>query len=106
MQAVLMNSTVRETSENQLFSLFERLENADNSLKNIIENEIVSLGASAINFLVDKLITSKGTQRGVAAMSLIRIGEAAVSPLRQLAEGNKNFAWISNYIIKEIEGTL
>lgn len=38
-------------------------------------------------------------------MSLIRIGENAIKPLRQLADANKNFVWVSDYIIKEIEGT-
>ena len=107
MQAVLTNS-FREIKDDitELRSLFEQLDTADNSRKNVIENEIVSFGEGAIDFLVNKLTGSKGPQRGVAAMSLIRIGESAISPLRELAETNKNFNWVANYIIKEIEGTL
>ncbi|MDO5437374.1 MAG: hypothetical protein Q4F80_04160 [bacterium] len=107
MQAVLTNGTMREFKDEkvQLRSLFERLDNADNTLKSSIENEIVNFGAAAIDFLIDKLTGARGTQRGVAAMSLIRIGENSIKPLRQLAEGNKNFQWVANYIIQEIEGT-
>lgn len=107
MQAVLTTSAIREIKDIkfELSTLFEKLNSADNNLKSTIENEVVSYGESAIEFLIDKLTGSKGVQRGVAAMSLIRIGEGSINPLRQLAEANKNFAWVSEYIIKEIEGT-
>lgn len=107
MQAVIATSTIREVKDIkfELSTLFEKLNSADNSLKSAIENEIVNYGDLAIEFLIDKLTGSKGVQRGVAAMSLIRIGENAIKPLRQLADANKNFVWVSDYIIKEIEGT-
>ncbi len=107
MQAVLTSSyeNAKENSS-QLRYLFDQLEGADNSTKNVIENEIVSFGENAIDFLVNKLTASKGQQRGVAAMSLIRIGENSIPSLRELAQNNKNFNWVANYIIKEIEGTL
>jgi len=106
MQAVLTNTLNEITNvKDELNSLFEKLNTADNMAKSAIENNIVNFGASAINFLIDKLIGSKGVQRGVAAMSLIRIGEESIAPLKQLAVGNKNFEWVANYIIQEIEGT-
>ena len=43
-----------------------------------------------------------GVQRGVATMSLIRIGEASVEPLKRLAIKNPEFAWVANYLIGEI----
>ena len=106
MQAVL-TTTIREIKDErtELASLFEQLNEADNMQKNRSENEIVGYGDSAIDFLINKLTGSRGPQRGVAAMSLIRIGESSVEPLRELADSNKNFRWVANYIIKEIEGT-
>lgn len=107
MQAVLSNNGTKEiqNTKAQLHTLFERLENADNTTKNSIENDIVNFGTSAIDFLIDKLTGSKGIQRGVAAMSLIRIGESSITPLKQLADVNKSCNWVANYIIQEINGT-
>lgn len=105
MQAVLA-TTMREVDyKMELRTLFTELESADNTQKNRIENKIVSFGESAIEFLIDKLMNSRGVQRGVAAMSLIRIGEASIEKLKMLASANKNFTWVANYIIQEIEGT-
>lgn len=47
----------------------ELLEKLDNNNKNQLENEIVSLGSSAVPVLIEKLQTSKGLVRGVVAMS-------------------------------------
>ncbi|MCD8024103.1 MAG: hypothetical protein LUE64_01045 [Candidatus Gastranaerophilales bacterium] len=107
MQAVLAKGALREIKniKGSLRALFENLENADNNKKSEIENSIVSYGESAIDFLIDKLTGSKGIQRGVAAMSLIRIGEGSINSLKQLAETDKNYSWVADYIIKEIEGT-
>lgn len=107
MQAVL-TSSIKEMKNDmaQLNYLFEQLDSADNTAKSVIENEIVSFGEDAVDFLIDKLTGLKGAKRGIAAMSLIRIGECAISPLKQLALTNKNFSWVANYIIKEIEGEI
>lgn len=106
MQAVLTNLNLTENNlKCELSNLFEQLENADNVLKSSIENKVVSFGNAAIEFLINKLVASRGTQRGVAAMSLIRIGESSIQPLRKLACENKNYNWVANYIIKEIKGT-
>lgn len=106
MQAVLTSNTLSNMVDlkSKLTRLFEKLETADNVAKNSIENEIVNFGDTAVEFLIDMLTGSKGTKRGVAAMSLIRIGEASIRPLRQLSEANKNYTWVANYIIQEIEG--
>ena len=52
----------------------EILEKLDNNNKNELENQIVSMGTTAVPVLVEQLQTSKGLKRGVVAMSLIRIG--------------------------------
>ena len=75
MQAVLTN--VNNISEKVDYLLAD----VDSTTKNDVENSIVALGAKAVNALVDKLRTLKGLQRGIVAMSLIRIGESAVAPL-------------------------
>lgn len=80
----------------------ELLEKLDNNNKNQLENEIVSMGSSAVPVLVEKLQTSKGLVRGVVAMSLIRIGEDSISVLKEAADKNKDFTWVANYLIHEI----
>ncbi len=37
-------------------------------------------------------------------MSLIRIGEDSIKPLREEAVKDKEFQWIANYLIREITG--
>ena len=81
------------------------LEKLDNNNKNQLENEIVSLGSSAVPVLIEKLQTSKGLVRGVVAMSLIRIGEDSVSLLKEAANKNQEFTWVADYLINEIEGS-
>ena len=83
----------------------ELLEKLDNNNKNQLENEIVSLGPSAVPVLIEKLQTSKGLVRGVVAMSLIRIGEDSVSLLKEAANKNQEFTWVADYLINEIEGS-
>ena len=85
-----------------LVSLIEKLEYADNRVKSEIENKIVEMGAGAVKFLVEALPSLTGVQRGVATMSLIRIGEASVEPLKRLAIKNPELAWVANYLIFEI----
>jgi len=106
MQAVL--SAQSETSNVNLNQTLERLFNdldtADNMTKNAIENDVVRFGSDAADFIVNKIRTAKGAQRGVAAMSLIRIGEDSIKPLREEAVKDKEFQWIANYLIREITG--
>ena len=81
-----------------------KLETADNTTKNKIENILVDKGTAVVPELVNQLQTVRGVKRGVAAMSLIRIGEASVEYLRKAAHDNKDFEWIAKYLISEIKG--
>lgn len=65
---------------------------------------MVDQGSSVVPDLVNKLQVVKGMQRGVVAMSLIRIGEASVDYLRKAASSNKDFEWVAKYLISEIQG--
>ena len=96
MQAVLSN--VNNISEKVDYLLSD----VDPSTKNDVENSIVALGAKAVNALVDKLRTLKGLQRGIVAMSLIRIGEEAIAPLKALATENSEYQWMADYLLSEI----
>ena len=84
MQAVI-DSNLNIKQDNISEKLDFLLSDVDSATKNDVENSIVALGAKAVNALVEKLRTLKGLQRGIVAMSLIRIGESAVVPLRALA---------------------
>ena len=81
-----------------------KLETADNTTKNMLENELVEQGSAVVPQLVDKLQSVKGVKRGVVAMTLIRIGEASVDYLRKAASDNKDFEWVAKYLISEIQG--
>lgn len=107
MQAVITKPQQEDIKDStfKLDVLLKSLENADNNTKNDIENKIVQFGAKAVDFLVEKLAELKGMARGVVAMSLIRIGEPAVTPLKIQASESEDFRWIANYLISEIKGT-
>ena len=81
-----------------------KLETADNNVKNAIENELVNIGKEAVPSLVDSLQVVKGRTRGIVAMVLIRIGESSIDYLQKAAESNSDFEWIANYLITEIKG--
>ena len=81
-----------------------KLETADNTTKNNIENILVDKGSEVVPELVHQLQVVKGVKRGVAAMSLIRIGEASVEYLKKAASCNKDFEWVAKYLISEIKG--
>ncbi len=84
--------------------ILNKLETADNITKNEIENELVNIGSSLVPQLVDKLQVVRGIKRGVVAMTLIRIGNASVKYLKKAAEDNKDFEWVAEYLIREIQG--
>ena len=86
--------------------ILTKLENADNSLKNEVENMLVECGTSAVPQLVDQLQIVKGVKRGVVAMSLIRIGDASIECLENAAKNNKDFEWVAEYLIREIKGEI
>lgn len=81
-----------------------KLEDADNKSKNEIENLLVNIGDRAVPELVDRMQVVKGSVRGIVAMILIRIGEPSVDCLKRAAKINKDFEWIANYLITEING--
>ena len=92
---------------NTLLSINEylnKLENADNKVKNEIENELVNIGKEAVPSLVDSLQVVKGRTRGIVAMILIRIGESSIGYLKKAAQLNSDFEWIADYLITEIKG--
>ena len=81
-----------------------KLETADNTTKNQLENTLVEQGSAVVAELVNKLQEVRGVKRGVVAMTLIRIGEASVEYLRKAASDNKDFEWVAKYLISEIQG--
>lgn len=83
--------------------ILSKLEDADNTTKNQLENELVNIGASALPQLVDQLQIVRGIKRGVVAMTLIRIGDASVKYLEEAAQVNKDFEWVAEYLIREIK---
>ena len=84
-------------------SLLKTLETADNRTKNEIENMMVTLGKDVIPELVSYLQVIKGTVRGVVAMVLIRIGSDSIVHLKKAAQLNKDFEWMAQYLISEID---
>lgn len=81
-----------------------KLDMADNTTKNELENILVEEGKAVVPDLVNKLQIVKGTKRGVVAMSLIRIGEDSIDYLKKAASMNKDFEWVAKYLISEIQG--
>ncbi len=98
MQAV-MNAMNTETVKDKLEYL---LSDVTTTTKNEVENSIVALGSRAVDILIEKLATLKGLQRGVVAMSLIRIGESSIAPLKEFALKNSQCRWMADYLISEI----
>lgn len=86
--------------------ILSKLENADNITKNELENELVSIGTSALPQLVNQLQVVRGIKRGVVAMTLIRIGAPSVQYLEKAAEQNKDFEWVAEYLIREIKSSI
>ena len=83
--------------------ILTKLETADNTTKNILENELVSIGTSVVPQLVDQLQVVRGIKRGVVAMTLIRLGDVSVKYLEKAAKVNKDFEWVAEYLIREIK---
>ncbi len=87
---------------NSISDILNKLENADNKIKSILENELVQFGKNAVPELVKNLSVVSGSVRGVVAMTLIRIGEPSIEFLKKAAADNKDFKWIAQYLITEI----
>lgn len=86
--------------------ILTKLENADNTTKNELENKLVNIGTDALPQLVDQLQVVRGIKRGVVAMTLIRIGDASIKYLEKAAHENKDFEWVAEYLIREIKGDI
>ena len=80
----------------------ELLSKLNDTDKNVIENKLVDIGSSAVPELVNQLQVVRGIKRGVVAMTLIRIGSPSVEYLKKAAENNKDFEWVAEYLISEI----
>ena len=100
MQAVVNSGIIKQ--DNVAEKLDFLLSDVDTSTKNDVENSIVAMGAKVVNILVEKLQTLKGLQRGIVAMSLIRIGESSIAPLKELATENAECQWMADYLLSEI----
>lgn len=100
MQAVVNSNILTQESISEKLDYL--LADVDNTTKNDVENTIVAMGAKVVNALVDKLRTLKGIQRGIVAMSLIRIGESSRAPLMALATENDECQWMADYLLSEI----
>lgn len=86
--------------------ILTKLENADNTTKNELENKLVEQGTEVLPQLVDQLQVVRGIKRGVVAMTLIRIGDASIKYLEKAAQANKDFEWVAEYLIREIKGEI
>ena len=100
MQAVVSPNLLKQDNVKEKVEYL--LSDVNPATKNDVENSIVAMGSKAVEILVDKLKTLKGLQRGIVAMSLIRIGESAVAPLKALACKDKNYQWMADYLLSEI----
>ena len=97
-----MATALKQKEEFSVKSLLTSLESADAKTKCEIENALVEI--APIEELVSELQAVKGVVRGVVAMSLIRIGETSIEYLNRAAKFNKDFEWIADYLITEING--
>lgn len=86
--------------------ILTKLENADNTMKNELENQLVNCGSAVVPQLVAQLQVVRGVKRGVVAMTLIRIGTPSISYLEEAAHANKDFEWVAEYLIREIKGEI
>ena len=86
-------------------SVKEILSMLNDSDKNEIENMLVNIGSSAVPELVEQLQIVRGLTRGVVAMTLIRIGDSSIDCLKKAAAKNKDFEWVAEYLISEINGS-
>lgn len=100
MQAVVSPNLIKQ--DNLKEKLEYLLSDVDSSTKNDVENSIVAMGGKVADILVEKLKTLKGIQRGIVAMSIIRIGESAIEPLKAFAYENRECQWMADYLLSEI----
>lgn len=103
MQAVIERTTMNlYKNPSDAEYLVGMLSDADATIRNNAENKLVKMGVNAVPALINCILNNRGVSRGAAAMSIIRIGAEAVSFLKYTAKENPSFAWVSNYLIREI----
>ena len=100
MQAIVNSNFIKQDTISEKVEYL--LQDVDSTTKNDVENSIVAMGAKVVNILVEKIKTLKGLQRGIVAMSLIRIGEDSKEALKELAMENNEYQWIADYLLSEI----
>ncbi len=100
MQAVINPSLLQQNNVKEKIDFL--LSDVDSTTKNDVENSIVAMGGKVADILVDKLKTLKGLQRGIVAMSIIRLGESAITPLKAMARENEECQWMADYLLSEI----
>jgi hypothetical protein len=88
-----------------IYYMLKASESSDAVSRSNIENHIVKIGENAVPALIKYLLDSKGVNRGLAAMALIRIGEVSIYHLKKMAEKTPEMNWVSEYIISEIQGS-
>jgi len=93
------------TFSDHISYLLRAFENADPKTKSKIENHLVKIGKDAASILVKSLVETKGTTRGLIAMTLIRIGTPVISHLEQIVFENPDLNWVVDYITTEIKGS-
>ena len=93
---------MKEKDMQSVEEILGKLETADNTTKNKIENILVDQGKAVVPELVHQLQVVRGVKRGVVAMTLIRIGAPSVEFLKKAAADNKDLAWVAQYLITEI----
>ena len=100
MQAIVNSNFIKQDTISEKVEYL--LQDVDSTTKNDVENSIVAMGDKVVNILVEKIKTLKGLQRGIVAMSLIRIGEDSKEALKELAMENNEYQWIADYLLSEI----
>lgn len=94
---------MKEKDMQSVEEILGKLETADNTTKNRIENILVDKGKSVVPELVHQLQVVRGVKRGVVAMTLIRIGRASVEYLKKAAYNNKDFEWLQNTLFLKLK---
>lgn len=85
--------------------LIESLEDADAAGAARAENLLVRIGKPVVPFLIKGLKSSSTTVKSVCAMSLIRIGQAGIEPLKEFYVRNINrpkIKWVVEFILAEM----
>lgn len=92
-------------SKDAIKYLIKALEYADSSFTQEIETVLTKSGEVAIPVLLKGLLSTSTNVKSTCAMVLIRLGEAAVEPLKQFAvrySHRENVSWVVEFILDEL----